>query len=103
MMQLTLAPSITGNLGTIELSNVLQMLESSQASGTVYAGDHYLRLAKGRVVKASLASPACAIARMALQETFSIRLVPGRPNGDMDVGVTALLLEAARIADEARS
>lgn len=81
---------------------VLQMLEGQSSSGTLRAGSLWLRLCEGRVVASSGEPVNVVAALVAYVGLVTFRAVPGRPDGALAVSPTALLLEAARLTDEAK-
>ena len=96
-----LQPTLTGQAPAIDVASVLQILESARACGTFRLGAYYLRLRNGQVCKASGEPVATVAAILAAKGSFEFRLVQGEPTGVLALSVTGLLLEAARLADEA--
>ena len=104
-----LQPTLSCAIPTVDLASLLQLLEGQRASGTLRCGDLWLRLRAGQVVKSSgdLCEPLeCAqetvAALLEASGRLEFRAVSGEPRGPLALAPTALLLEAARNADEAR-
>lgn len=95
-----LQSTLSGAAPTIDVSCVLQLLESQRANGTFSLGDLSLRLAAGQVVKASGEPIAVVAALVSTTGRFEFRATPGAPSGSLRLSVTGLLLEAARLVDE---
>lgn len=96
-----LQPTLQGQAPALDVSGILQLLEAQRATGTFRLGEHYLRLRQGAVCKASGEPVATVAAILTATGSFEFRAVQGEPSGDLRLGVTGLLLEAARLADEA--
>lgn len=99
-MKNQLQPTMVADLPQIDAIDIFQILELAQANGTLRFGADWLRLRGGKVVKASgdVGQIVARILRGEGQLTF--RAVNGTPEGGGSYSITALLLEAARIADE---
>jgi len=99
--QTRLQPTLSALLPAFDFAGILQLLEQGRANGTLRLGDAWLRLAGGRVVKASQGAQDVVSAMLAGRGVLTFRAVPGTPTGPLDASPTALLLEAARAQDEA--
>jgi len=100
-MNANLRPTMSGLAPAISVSGLLQLLESSGASGTFRLGDLSLRLRAGRVCKASGDPTDVVAALVSAEGEWSFRAARATPSGDLELSVTGLLLEAARRTDEA--
>ena len=98
-----LAPTLAGTAPAIDLAAVLQLLEAQRANGTIRIGAHWLRMRDGRACKASGHLLETVVAMLAYSGAFEFRSVAGTPSGFFDLSITALLLDAARMTDEARA
>lgn len=102
-MKLTSNSTLQGIAPVLDVAGVLQLLESQHASGTFKLGDHWICLRDGQVTRTSGTDAVETMgALLTTQGTFTFRavagnvLAPGR-------SLTGLLLEAARISDEAQA
>ncbi len=99
-MKNKLKPTMVADLPQIDAIDIFLILELAQANGTLRFGADWLRLRNGKVVKASgdVGQIVALILRGEGELTF--RAVNGDPQGAGTYSITALLLEAARVADE---
>lgn len=97
-----LKPTLVGMVPGIEVAGVLQLLEAQRASGRFWMGTHALQFRDGRVSRATGEPVETVVALLKSTGKFFFRSVPGQPSGTLNLSVTGLLLEAARIADEAQ-
>lgn len=95
-----LKPTLQGAAPALDVSGILQLLESQRLSGTFILGQHWLRLLGGVVVNASADPVATVAALTSGRGPFEFRAVVGQPNGSLRCSLTALLLDAARLTDE---
>ena len=95
-----LRPTLTANLSSVDAGTLLGILEASGSSGTVrYAGD-YLRLRKGRIVKASREATLVVADMLRGIGDATFRAVLGEPTGELSLSIQGTLLECTRIIDE---
>lgn len=99
-MKNKLQPTIVADLPQIDPIDVLLILELAQANGTLRFGADWLRLRRGKVVKASGDVGRIVTLILRGEGELTFRAVNGEPHGDGAYSITALLLEAARVADE---
>jgi hypothetical protein len=106
MKQAHLRPSLSGSSSSLPLSALLSMLEAAGSTGILRAAGAELRLAQGRLVRATgAATPAATLAALMAAEAqpaglaFTFRATAGRPNGELSLPLSALLLAAATELD----
>lgn len=97
-----LQATLQGTAPAIDPAAVLQLIEGQRLSGTFRMGDHSLRLRGGQVCHTSSDPVETVAGILGARGAFTFRAVAGEPTGELALSVTGLLLEAARIADEAQ-
>lgn len=94
--------TLQGNAPALDVSSVLQLLESQHVNGTFTFGLRWICLRDGAVVLASGDPVAVVSAMLTAHGEFHFRTVPGKLRTRPGTNLTGILLEAARILDEAQ-
>ncbi len=96
-------PALRGSLGHLSLAALLALFEQERTTGRLVLPGAWIDLRAGRIVDAATADAGGLAAVLALldRDAGTFELVPGTPAGDLELAVTHVLLEHARLRDEA--
>ena len=98
-------PALRGSLATLPLAALLALFEHERTSGRLVLPGAWIDLRAGRIVDASTgdASGLAAVFALLDRAEGTFELVPGAPaGGELELGVTHVLIEHARQRDEAQ-
>jgi DNA-binding response OmpR family regulator len=95
-------PALRGSLHTVPLAALLGLFEHERTTGRLVVAGGWIDLRAGRIVDAATADAGGVAAVLALldRDTGTFELLPANPAGELELSVTHVLLEHARLRDE---